>query len=189
MPRTKILFLLICVCSAILFSFTKPTKSPLVYELTDTDILGIKDFSSHSLSIFGVTTGMTMEEVEMAISNYDNVVLMDDKYNKGRIYLYDFNKNCLAYFIWDKGDKKLSRIVLYDDISKYLSNGSAALFSGPQAPLARRVLGNPDMSKVTLTVESIHLQQVSYFYLAKQMEMIRQDYALQEEYMLVLHNK
>lgn len=186
----RISLLLISLLAIIpLSSFTDKPVAATVFELTNTSLANISDFNGHSVSIFGVRPGMKMEEVEMAISKYDNLVLMNDKYNKDRIYLYDINKKCIAYFIWEKNDPTLNRIVLYDDIATYLKEGTPHLFGDPQSYFSKAILGKPDMSRVTLNIESIHMRQISYFYLAKHLEIIRQQYAMEEEYMLVLHEK
>lgn len=182
--------------SFLFFSFKAGDANLQVFDLTTIHLSEIKAFNSDQTSVFGIMAGMRMEEVERMVSKTPGLMLKDDKLKEDRFYLYE-KKNgmegeCLAYFVWKDAHPEMQRMVLYAGIHKYMPEHGTDLFSAatldPHSFIYKNVLGKPDHKKVTLNVEDIDLRHTTYVYSSKKVEIVKQYYKGNTDYMLVMLN-
>lgn len=155
------------------------------YDLTQVDITRMEDVDANEMSIMGIHLGNTIPEVKSIVNSQDNLLLLQDKFNNDRFYLYhkekeQEEKTLLAYLKWPNPDARLTELVMYPGLAMLLEGANKKLVSeetmefDKRRGIARTYLGYPIKKKIILDVESVGLKHIAYFYKDKNYQVIQQ---------------
>jgi S1-C subfamily serine protease len=139
-----------------------PNDSLKRYELTETDILGMKNVRSSQLSVFGVSLGMTLDEAKTKINEYSSVELMRSEDDGKRWILVDRKSlGGIGVFTWRNNEDGLAEIKVNSNFVRYMIGESKRLltaeaFTAKAGPV-RAFLGSPDQVVNGLGVKTLHL--------------------------------
>jgi hypothetical protein len=129
-------------------SASEPMFGPL--ELSRVDITQIKDFRGRDATVFGAKLGMTIEELETAVSRSGLVPKPDDDRPQDpmlRVGVFDKGppEDELFAAYWARGDAHLQMIVLFEGMASRVVGKTKDLFAisvlDPKAPLRAGFLG------------------------------------------------
>lgn len=145
-----------------------------IIELTRDNPSTLISTNSRGYSICGIRLGMSRAEAQKILDGLDFLIGVKDGGNPDtRIYVYYRNSDgsrgkSIFYLIWEPDEKRLGRIAIYEDFSKYLTENFRRLLTfealDDSSSFKKSFIGKSNRSKVTLDIPRINLKETTYFY-------------------------
>lgn len=154
-------------------------------ELTEVDIVKLKDFDARKASVFGFSLGMSTDEAMAVIKANPKLTFKIEDWHSDssyRIYVNhadipDPGKNILYLIWWNKQKTHLNQISIFEAMNQFLVGDTRRLQTtevfDSTSVILNAFLGKCDSSAVTLNVPIINYKHETYYYYSRGIEVTK----------------